>query len=118
MPTKKYTDDQIEQAKAMRRYGATLREIGKELDMPILSVAYHVKGVPVDSEGHRVVYRKVDDIVTMFRPGTPFKELPLPRWMMRYLQGNSAAEGDEMVNNHHEDKEEPNGCESTEPSEN
>jgi len=112
MPTKKYTENQIEQAKEMRQYGATLREIGKELSMPVLTVAYHVRGVPVDSEGHRVVYRKVDDIVTMFRPGTPFKELPLPQWMLAYLEDHDgAAEGDEMVINQDNNEEATNGYE-------
>ena len=58
MPTKKYTENQIEQAKEMRQYGATLRE------------------------------------------------LPLPQWMLAYLEDHeTAAEGDELVNNDHENME-------------
>ena len=84
MPKFVYSQDKIEEAKNLRQCGYTYQEISDLTGMT--TVIHHTQHIiPNVDDAHRPVWKTADDLRALLEPGTPFKQLPLPKGLLAYL---------------------------------
>ena len=83
------TESQVKQARLMRRYGATLQEIADLMGVSEPAIYRWVKDTPCDKDGKRTAYRTVSDLITLLKPGVPFKQAPIPQWFLTFMEETS-----------------------------
>jgi len=86
MPKFVYSREVIEKAKRLRQCGYTYQEISDLTGMKMTAVIHHTQNVtPIVDDAHRPVWKNIDDLRAFLEPGTPFKQLPLPKGLLAYL---------------------------------
>jgi len=86
MPKFVYGQDVIEEAKKLRQCGYTYQEISDLTGMKMTTVIHHTQHMmPSVDDAHRPVWKAIDDLRAFLEPGTPFKQLPLPKGLLAYL---------------------------------
>jgi len=86
MPKFVYSREVIEKAKRLRQCGYTYQEISDLTGMKMTAVIHHTQNVtPIVDDAHRPVWKNIDDLRALLEPGTPFKQLPLPKGLLAYL---------------------------------
>lgn len=86
MPKFVYSREVIEKAKRLRQCGYTYQEISDLTGMKMTAVIHHTQNVtPIVDDAHRPVWKNINDLRSFLEPGTPFKQLPLPKGLLAYL---------------------------------
>lgn len=86
MPKFVYSREVIEKAKRLRQCGYTYQEISDLTGMKMTAVIHHTQNVtPIVDDAHRPVWKNINDLRAFLEPGTPFKQLPLPKGLLAYL---------------------------------
>ena len=86
MPRFVYDQQTIQEAKRLRQCGYTYQEISDLTGMKMTTVIHHTQNVKCTvDDAHRPVWKTIDDVRAFFEPGTPFKQLPLPKGLLAYL---------------------------------
>lgn len=86
MPRFVYRQATIEEAKRLRQCGYTYQDISDLTGMKMTTVIHHTQGItPAVDDAHRPVWKSIDDLRAWLEPGTPLKQLPLPKGLLAYL---------------------------------
>ena len=86
MPKYVYSPNVVEQAKNLRRYGYTYREIAGATGMKLTAVVHPPHHIDCPEDGHRPVWKSVSDLLVLLEPGDPFDELPVPKGFLASLE--------------------------------
>jgi len=76
----------IDRIQLLRRGGFSFGEIAKALGLPKSSVIYYSAAIRVQANGHNELLRILSDLVAALEPGKPFKEPPLPNFIIAKLK--------------------------------
>jgi len=86
MPKFVYKQQTIKDAKRLRECGYTYQEISDLTGMKMTTVIHHTQHItPSVNDARRSVWKDIDDLRAFLEPGTPFKQLPLPKGLLAYL---------------------------------
>lgn len=76
----------IDKVQLLRRGGFSFGEIAKALALTKSSVIYYSAAIRVQENGHNELLRILSDIAVALEPGKPFKEPPLPNFIIAKLK--------------------------------
>lgn len=86
MPRFVYSQQAVQEAKKLRQCGYTYQEVSDLTGMKMTTVIHHTQHImPSVDDAHRPVWKAIDDLRAFLEPGTPFKQLPLPKGLLAYL---------------------------------